>query len=295
MYNKNSLLISSIQLTRPYQWAKNILLFAPLFFTFELSTEKLFTVLLGFVVFNLAASTIYITNDYNDIKEDQAHPIKKDRPLASGAVSKKNAVLLASFLFTIALLLALNLPIKFSCIVFSYIILNILYTFKLKHIAILDITIIAIGFVLRIFAGAALINNTPSMWIILVTFLLALFLALAKRRDDCLLMLTGKKTRTNIDGYNLEMVNASMTLMAGVTIISYIMYSVSPEVTLRLGTQNLYLTSIFVIVGILRYMQLTFVEENSGNPTKIALTDKFLRYVILSWILSFIVIIKFGN
>ena len=169
--------------------------------------------------------------------------------------------------------------------------MNIAYTFSLKHISILDISIIAIGFVLRIYAGAALIDNTPSMWIVLVTFVLALFLALAKRRDDCLLALDGKKTRKNIDGYNLEMVNAAMTLMAGVTVVSYIMYTVSPEVTQRLGT-NLYLTSAFVIIGILRYMQLTFVEHNSGSQTKLVLKDRFLQLVLIGWIGSFYMIIK---
>jgi hypothetical protein len=130
------------------------------------------------------------------------------------------------------------------------------------------------------------------MWIVLVTFVLALFLALAKRRDDCLLALDGKKTRKNIDGYNLEMLNAAMTLMAGVTVVAYIMYTVSPEVIERLGTHNLYITALFVIIGILRYMQLTFVEQNSGNPTKLVLKDRFLQITIILWITSFYLIIR---
>jgi hypothetical protein len=130
------------------------------------------------------------------------------------------------------------------------------------------------------------------MWIVLVTFLLALFLALAKRRDDVLLSLKGKQTRKNIDGYNLEMVNSAMTLMAGVTIVSYVMYTVSPEVVARLHTGNLYITSLFVIVGILRYMQLTFVEQNSGSPTKLVLKDRFLQAIIISWIACFYLTIK---
>ena len=140
--------------------------------------------------------------------------------------------------------------------------------------------------------GAVLIDNTPSMWIVLVTFILALFLALAKRRDDCLLANQGKKTRKNIDGYSLEMVNGAMTLMAGMTVVSYIMYTVSSEVIARLGTQNLYLTAFFVLLGILRYMQLTFVEQNSGSPTKLILKDRFLQITILAWIASFYIIIK---
>lgn len=281
-----------VKLIRPHQWIKNFFLFAPLFFTFNFQSESFLHVTLGFIVFSLAASSIYILNDYKDIIEDQVHPTKKHRPLASGAVSKQTAIGLMIVLSSIAIYGGFVLSPSFLVIVIIYMLLNIAYTYKLKHVSILDISIISIGFVLRVYAGATLINNTPSMWIVLVTFVLALFLALAKRRDDCLLSLEGKKTRKNIDGYNLEMVNAAMTLMAGVTVVSYIMYTVSPEVITRLGTHNLYLTSFFVIIGILRYMQLTFVEHNSGSPTKLVLKDRFLQFIIVGWIVSFYIIIK---
>lgn len=287
-----NLFTSLINIMRPHQWIKNFFIFAPLFFTFSFSITNLIDDIIGFLLFSLAASSIYILNDYHDIIEDRAHPTKKNRPLSSGAVSKKAALILMSGLLMIAGFGAVLLFPSFSIILAIYIGLNVAYTFGLKHISILDITIIAIGFVLRIYAGAALINNTPSVWIIMVTFLLALFLALAKRRDDCLLALNGKRTRKNIDGYNLEMVNAAMTFMAGVTVVSYIMYTISPEVTQRLGTHHLYITSLFVIMGILRYMQLTFVEQNSGSPTKLVLKDQFLQLVLIGWIISFYVIVK---
>jgi decaprenyl-phosphate phosphoribosyltransferase len=281
-----------IKLIRPHQWIKNFFIFAPLFFTFNFQIGVITTVAIGFTLFSLAASSIYVLNDYHDIAEDRAHPTKKNRPLASGVVSKSTAIALMGLLFVISLGGAMLLSASFAMILGIYIIMNIAYTFGLKHISILDITIIAIGFVLRIYAGSVLIENTPSMWIILVTFLLALFLAFAKRRDDCLLALDGKKTRKNIDGYNLEMVNAAMTLMAGVTVVAYIMYTVSPEVIERLGTHNLYITALFVIIGILRYMQLTFVEQNSGSPTKLVLKDRFLQLVLIGWISSFYIIAK---
>jgi 4-hydroxybenzoate polyprenyltransferase len=281
-----------IQLIRPHQWIKNFFVFAPLFFTFNFQSHLITTVAIGFALFSLAASSIYVLNDYHDIDEDRAHPTKKNRPLASGAVSKKTAIVLMFTLFAPALVGAAILSPMFALVVALYILMNVAYTFGLKHISILDISIIAIGFVLRIYAGAVLIGNTLSMWIVLVTFVLALFLALAKRRDDCLLALDGKKTRKNIDGYNLEMVNAAMTLMAGVTVVAYIMYTVSPEVIERLGTHNLYITALFVIIGILRYMQLTFVEQNSGSPTKLVLKDRFLQLVLMGWIGSFYMIIK---
>lgn len=279
--------LSVFTLIRPHQWLKNLFVLAPLFFSFHFTEANIVAALLGFLLFSLAASSIYVLNDYFDIEEDRQHPTKCNRPLASGAVTKAQAVLLMVGLWSVVVVGSYWLNPAFLMIVLGYVFLNVLYSFKLKHVPILDITIIAIGFVLRVFAGAILIAVTPTMWIVLVTFLLALFLALAKRRDDCLLARDGLKTRKNIDGYNLELVNAAMVLMAAVTLVSYIMYTVSPEVVLRFGSDYLYLTSLFVIVGILRYMQITFVEENSGSPTKLLLKDRFLQLTVLGWVMSF--------
>lgn len=279
--------LSLLELLRPNQWLKNLFVLAPLFFSFHFTEANIVAVLFGFMLFSLAASSIYVLNDYFDIDEDRQHPTKCHRPLASGAVTKRQAILLMLGLWSVVSVGAYLLNPTFLAIVVGYVLLNVLYSFKLKHIPILDITIIAIGFVLRVFAGAVLIAVTPTMWIVLVTFLLALFLALAKRRDDCLLSLQGKATRKNIDGYNVELVNAAMVLMAAVTLVSYIMYTVSPEVVARFGSDYLYLTSLFVIVGILRYMQITFVEENSGSPTKLLLKDRFLQLTLVGWVASF--------
>lgn len=276
-----------LQLIRPHQWIKNLFLFAPLFFAFRFDSGSLIGATCGFVLFCMTASSIYILNDYFDIAEDREHPTKRHRPLASGAISKSSAIVLMLVLSITALSLSFLLEPIFFMILLFYVALNIAYTLRLKHIAILDISIIAIGFVLRIFAGAVLVGVSASMWIVLVTFVLALFLALAKRRDDCLLASEGKKTRKNIDGYNLEMVNASMTLMAGVTVVAYIMYTIDPAVTHRLGSHHIYLSSFFVIIGILRYMQITFVESASGSPTKIVLRDRFLQAVLIGWLASF--------
>ncbi len=279
--------LSVLELLRPHQWLKNLFVLAPLFFSFHFTEVNMVAAVFGFVLFSLAASSIYVLNDYHDIEEDRQHPTKCHRPLASGAVTKPQAILLMLGLWGVVSVGAYLLNPTFLAIVIAYVFLNMLYSFKLKHIPILDITIIAIGFVLRVFAGAVLIAVTPTMWIVLVTFLLALFLALAKRRDDCLLAQDGLKTRKNIDGYNLELVNAAMVLMAAVTLVSYIMYTVSPEVVVRFGSDYLYLTALFVIVGILRYMQITFVEENSGSPTKLLLKDRFLQLTLVGWVVSF--------
>lgn len=281
-----------IKLLRPHQYIKNLFVFAPLLFSFHFSTEDISNTFIVFILFSLIASSIYVINDFMDIEEDNQHPKKKFRPLASGKVSKKTALVLIFALSLFSLVGAFFININLFYVLCFYFILNIAYSLKLKHITIVDIFIIATGFVLRLFAGASVVENQLSMWIIIMTFLLALFLAVAKRRDDVLLSSEGKETRKNIDGYNLEFVNATMVFMSGTIVVSYILYTVSSDVIQRLNTEYLYLTSFFVILGIMRYMQITFVEENSGSPTKIVLKDKFLQITILLWLVSFFIIVK---
>lgn len=281
-----------IKLLRPHQYVKNFFIFAPLLFSFQFSYTNIFNSIIAFILFSAIASSIYVFNDLMDIEEDKKHPKKKFRPLASGKVSKNTGKVMIVVLSTGALLISFIYSSELFKVLSCYFILNIAYSLKLKHITIIDIFIIATGFVLRLFAGSSVIETSLSMWIIIMTFLLALFLAIAKRRDDVLLSAQGKETRKNIDGYNLEFVNATMVLMSGVIIVSYILYTVSSDVINRLDTEYLYLTSFFVILGIIRYMQITFVEENSGNPTKIVLKDRFLQITILFWLISFILIVK---
>ena len=277
------------KLLRPHQYIKNIFIFLPLFFSGQITNIALLEVLLiGFISFSISASAIYILNDYHDIEEDRQHPRKKYRPLASGAISKKTALLLMGVLLVIGLSLMAIISLKSLAILMIYILLNIAYSFHLKHVSLLDVNIIAIGFVLRLFVGSTLTNIKLSMWIVMMTFLLALFMALAKRRDDVLIFLaTGKKMRKVIDGYNLQLIDSAMMIMASIVIVAYILYTTSIEVVNRLQTDYLYLTALFVILGILRYLQIAFVEENSGSPTKIVLNDSFLQSVILLWGLTF--------
>jgi len=281
-----------IRLLRLHQYTKNIFIFAPLFFSFHLSYIDTYNSIITFFLFSLIASSIYIFNDLMDVEEDKKHPTKRFRPLASGTISLNNAKIIITFLVVFTLIITYFFNLELFYVLLFYFLLNIAYSLKLKHITIVDIFIIATGFVLRLFAGSVVIDVPLSMWIIIMTFLLALFLAIAKRRDDVLLSAQGKETRKNIDGYNLEFVNASMILMSGVIVVSYILYTVSNGVIQKLGTEYLYLTSFFVILGIMRYMQITFVEANSGNPTKIVLKDRFLQVTILLWLVSFIVIVK---
>lgn len=280
-------------LLRPHQYIKNLFVFAPLFFSFDFTKNNIALTFLAFAIFSILASSVYIFNDLLDIEEDKKHPKKKFRPLASGRVSKQNAIILFLILSVASLGVSFFVNIHLFMVLLVYFVLNIAYYLGLKHIALVDIFIIATGFVLRLFAGASVMDISLSMWIIIVTFLLALFLALAKRRDDVLLSSQGKETRKNIDGYNLEFVNASMVLMAGIVVVSYVLYTVSPNVMQKFNSHYLYLTAFFVVLGIMRYMQITFVEENSGSPTKIVLRDRFLQVTIFLWIFSFVAIVKF--
>jgi decaprenyl-phosphate phosphoribosyltransferase len=285
-------LVAWVKLLRPHQYTKNIFIFLPLFFAVRITdVDLLLHAVLSFVLFSLLASAVYILNDLKDIEEDRAHPTKSLRPLASRAVSTSSAKILMFILASISLGSALLIQWELAFILSIYLLINVGYSLGLKHVAILDLFIIATGFLLRIFAGSVSTGVELTMWIILITFLLAVFLGLAKRRDDVLLANGGLKTRKNINGYNLEFVNAAMIIMASVVIVSYIFYTISPEIQQKFQSKFLYLTVFFVIMGIMRYMQITFVENNSGNPTSILLKDRFLQASILAWIVAFVFII----
>jgi decaprenyl-phosphate phosphoribosyltransferase len=282
-----------IQLMRPHQYLKNLFIFSPLFFALKFNYVILFKkTIFVFIIFSVVASAIYILNDIKDINEDKLHPEKKNRPIANGDIPISYAITFMLMLILIGLTGAFLISSDLFLVILIYIILNIGYSFGLKHISIIDIFIISVGFILRIFAGAVTINVPVTMWIILITFLLSLFLALAKRREDIIFAEEGKKTRKNIDGYNLVFVNSGMIIMAGIVIVCYIFYTISNEIQNKFHTNYLYLTVLFVILGIFRYMQLTFVENNSGNPSKILLQDKFLQITIVAWLITFMIIVS---
>lgn len=265
----------------------------PLFFGLQITNVRLLMMtVIAFALFSMTASSLYIFNDYFDCENDKKHPAKKDRPLASGAVSKKTAAVLWVVLTASGLAGSYFFNCEMFMIMLVYVAINILYTTILKHIAIIDIMVIAIGFVLRLFVGSSVSGVQLSMWIIIMTFLLALFLALAKRREDVILHVErGKKARQVIDGYSVEFLNVSMIIMAAVIIISYVMYTISPLILSRTHGDKIYLTMLWVVLGVLRYLQITFVYNISGSPTRVLLTDRFLQVVLAGWIISFAVLI----
>lgn len=274
-----------LALLRPQQSVKNLLVFFPAFFALRITEPKLLTqTALAFIAFTLVAGGVYIFNDLMDRPRDRQHPIKRHRPLAAGKVRTPYAIGLMALCWLLGLGGFFWLDLMAALLALAYVALNIAYSLWLKHISLLDLTLVALGFVLRVGIGGAVGAIPLSMWIILMVFLGALFLGLAKRRDDVKLAATGRQVRKAIDGYNLLFIDSAMMVMASVLIVAYISYTISPQVQQRLGSEYMYVSVLFVVLGILRYLQLTLVEERTGNPTQLLLSDRFLQLTILGWV-----------
>ena len=286
-----------LRLTRPKQWIKNFFIFIPMFFGGELfDAHSVWLAVLTFIAYSFVASSVYCYNDIVDVDADRRHPVKCHRPVASGAISIRVAYTLMAVMFLLGVMVMSLLPPEvmssvMAVIVFYYV-LNLAYCSKLKQYAILDVCIVAFGFVLRILAGGFACELALSNWIVIMTFLLTLFMSFAKRRDDVLRMnATGEAPRKNTVRYNLTFIDQAITITASVTLVCYIMYCVSPEVMERFHTPFLYLTFVFVLLGLLRYIQITVVDKKSGDPTKIILNDHFSQVVLAAWLLTFLVMI----
>ncbi len=285
-----------IKVARPTHWIKNIFVFLPVFFGGALlNTTEVVAAALTFMSFSLAASAIYCLNDIIDVDADRAHPVKCKRPIASGSITIPQAYGMMTVSLLLSILLMFLLPeghAKSILVIIAYFVINVAYCLRLKEYAIIDVCIIASGFVLRILAGGYATGVHLSKWIVLMTFLLTLFLAFAKRRDDVLRMnTTGHAPRKNTSRYNLTFINQAITITGSVMVVCYVMYTVSPEIIAQFATDKLYLTSILVILAILRYLQISVVDEKSGDPVKVALSDRATQLILLAWMLSFLIII----
>lgn len=277
-----------IRLLRPKQWIKNGFVAAPLFFTPDkVTTASLLDVLVGFAVLCMVASAVYCLNDLRDAEGDRNHPVKKDRPIASGAISPTAAMVLMVLLLAGGVALAAWRVPVILWVVGAYFAINIAYTVRLKHIAILDVLIVAFGFVLRVEAGALIIDTEPSAWILIVTGLLALFIALAKRRDDIVRDLDADH-RKSLGGYTLPFLDGCLMAVLSTLLVSYLIFTTDQAVMARLGSEKLYFTGPFVVAGVLRYLQLTIVYERSGSPTDLVYRDPGLQLSVAGWLATFI-------
>lgn len=293
-----------LKLFRVEQWIKNVFVFVPLFFSGNIFNDKLFILsLFAFVVFSMMASSVYIINDYIDIESDKKHPEKRKRPLASGAISKGMAKGLFVGLFVMASFICVmvyayfgsnykNGIEKFLVVILVYFLMNVAYTFRLKHIAIVDIMIIALGFVFRVLAGGYTTGILISQWAILLTFVLALVLAIGKRRGELInAQLTGK-TRKALDGYNIQFADIALAIGCTLAVVCYIMFTLSPEIQDRFHGRVFY-TVIFVLFAFFRYLQQTLVYNRTESPTKIIYRDRYIQGTLLLWIVAFLLQIYF--
>ena len=292
-YLNRKMLKSIIQLMRPEQWMKNLFVFLPVFFDGKLLADGYWQhTLVAFFSFCFVASAIYCLNDIQDVERDRQHPRKCHRPIASGAISKGGAWMVMVCCLCVSVAIAYVSGLSLLGIIIGYFLLNIAYSLKLKHYAIIDVFIIAVGFVLRVFAGGCAKSIYPTPWLVLMTFLLALFLAFAKRRDDVVIYTkTGEEPRKGINRYNLSFMNEVIGLLSAVTIVSYIMYTLTDAVMQRFHSQYVYLTSFWVLAAIIKYLQITIVDVKSGSPTKVLLKNRFIQMCILGWIASFFFLI----
>ena len=270
---------------------------APIFFSNNLlNWDLLWPTLIIFASFCLISSSIYCFNDLKDVEADRLHPKKCRRPIASGAVSVKAgyAMMLICTIGAFALVplaQSVNTPYLYM-IMAAYWLMNIAYCVRLKQYAILDVSIIAVGFVMRVLIGGVTTDIWISHWLVMMTFLVTLFLAFTKRNDDYRIYeQTGQKPRVSITGYNKTFINEATAIIASVTLVCYIMYTMSPEVIERMGTRYVYLTSGWVLAGMLRYLQNMIVFGLSGSPTKSLVKDHFVQFCILGWLVSFFIII----
>ena len=282
-----------LKLLRPKDWAKNLFLFLPLFFGRQISnTHLLIQVSFGFVAFSCIASSIYIINDYRDREDDRKHPVKCKRPLASGSVSPSSALVICALLIIAGFGLAWWIRDKFLFVLAIYFLVNLGYSLGLKSIPILDLILLAAGFVLRIKGGSVISYVPLSEWIVIMVFLLAIFMAIGKRRDDVLLKISsGTDMRKSIKGYNLELLNVLLALVCAVIVVAYLMYTMSPVTIQYTGSTRLYYTCLFVLAGIMRYLQIIYVSNDSGSPTKILYKDRFIQVTLVLWIVSYILLL----
>lgn len=283
--SKNNKLRLLIRAMRPYQWSKNLFVLTPLLFAKKvLDPHALEYSLIAFIVFCFLASGLYIFNDWLDIEEDRAHPLKRDRPLSSGALPVSIALAFSAILVFVALGLASFLSHQFLFIATVYFGLTLLYCLTLKRFIILDCLTIASGFVLRVVGGAVAISVEATHWLIACAFLLALFLAFSKRRQE-LLTLSNKAVghRKVLGEYSVSFLERANIIVIGATIVSYALYTVAPETTVKFQTNALIYGTVFVIYGLLRYLALIDQSENGGDPSKMLLRDRPLLITVALW------------
>lgn len=284
----------ALAILRPKQWIKNVIVFAALIFAKQLFSPALaFASGRAFLAFCLTASAVYILNDIADVEADRAHPVKRNRPLASGALSRRSALIILFLLLALDVIICLQMPTLFSMVLVSYFLLNLAYSFKLKEVILLDVFLIAAGFMLRVLGGAYAIGAQVSSWIVLCSMFISLFLGFAKRRAE--LVHAGEAgpavQRPVLMLYRVEFLDQMLTIAAAGAVISYALYTVAPRTMEMFGTEKLIYTTIFVIYGVFRYLYLIHFGRESENPTNALTSDVPIIVNGLLWVIACIYLI----
>jgi len=282
---------------RPQQWTKNALVFAAFFFALgdqqqNVSLTSFWRVALAAFLFSLISSGIYLLNDIKDIDLDRAHPTKRWRPIAAGQLSIHFALILSAFLLVGGLMATFVLSPKLTAVCGAYVVLQICYTLGLKRVALIDLFVIAAGFIFRALAGAVVLNVTISPWLLLCTMLLALFLGLCKRRHEKVVMNDlEEETRPSLEKYDQGLLDQLISIVSSATIVCYAIYTLWPDTVEKFGTNQLGFTIPFVIFGLFRYLDLVYRHEKGDRPEKILLTDIPLIIDLLLYGLTVLVIL----
>jgi 4-hydroxybenzoate polyprenyltransferase len=281
-------ILTFLSILRPYQWVKNMLVFSGLIFSTSLfKSNNVVTSLSAFVIFCIASSGIYILNDLRDIKFDVNHPVKKNRAIASGKVSKISAGITMFILICSAILLSYILDKRFFIIIIVYIILNIAYSFGLKNVVILDAFIVAIGFLLRAFGGCVVIHVEVTPWLFICTLSLALIVSFGKRRNETNVLKTeAKNHRETLQFYSVQLLDIILTICSALAIGTYSLYTMAGETVSRFGSQRLIMTTPFVMYGVFRYLYLIYTQDKGSDPTKLLVKDIPTLINGFLWILS---------
>jgi 4-hydroxybenzoate polyprenyltransferase len=284
---------------RPDQWTKNLIVFAALIFAVKLlDPAAVANASAAFLIFCALSGAVYLINDVSDREQDRAHPIKRLRPIASGELAPGSAMIAAVVLSVAALGAAFWLRPAFGAAAAAYLALFVVYTRSLKHVVVLDVMTIAIGFVLRAVAGGLVIHVHVSNWLLVCTMLGALFLGFAKRRHEITLLADGARGHRRIlEEYDPYLLDQMIGVVAAATMVAYIIYCASPETHAYFGTEWMVLTTPFPIYGLFRYLYLVHRKAGGGNPSDMLLTDRPLQACVLLWGLIAIAIIyrPFGS
>jgi 4-hydroxybenzoate polyprenyltransferase len=288
----------AVRLVRPKQWIKNGFVFAPLIFARELfETTPLLLTVRAFAAFCLTASAVYIINDLADLEADRAHPEKRSRPLAAGTLSTRHAVLILLLLIGGSIALTAGMDPRFIILLSLYFVINIAYSLKLRDVFLLDVFIIAAGFMLRVLGGAYAIDVKISSWLVLCSLFISLFLGFAKRRGELVLseQVGVDAKRRTLKLYRLDFIDQVLTIAAAGTVISYALYTVAPGTVETFGTDRLIYTTVFVMYGVFRYLFLTHTSSSVENPTNAVFADIPIIVNALLWIAVSVVLIYFGG